>query len=51
MKETIFGTIAFILFVVYDLEQAESLGFAFSKIRLFVCRWCGVAERILLKFL
>lgn len=32
MKETVFGTIAFILFVVYDLEQAGAISHRFHKI-------------------
>ena len=36
MKETIFGTIAFILFVVYDLEQAGAISHRFHKITKFL---------------
>ena len=32
MKETFFGTIAFILFIVYDLEQAGAISHRFHKI-------------------
>ena len=32
MKETIFGTIAFILFIMYDLEQAGAVSHRFHKI-------------------
>lgn len=32
MKETVFGTIAFILFAVYDLEQAGAVSHRFHKI-------------------
>ena len=36
MKETIFGTIAFILFVIYDLEQAGATSHRFHKITKFL---------------
>lgn len=32
MKETVFGTIAFILFMIYDLEQAGAVDHRFHKI-------------------
>ena len=32
MKQTIFGTIAFILFIIYDLEQAGAVSHRFHKI-------------------
>ena len=32
MKETIFGTISFILFTFYDLEQAGAISHRFHKI-------------------
>lgn len=35
MKETVFGTIAFILFVIYDLEQAGVISHRFHKIIKF----------------
>lgn len=35
MKETFFGTIAFILFMVYDLEQAGAVSHRFHKIIKF----------------
>jgi len=35
MKETIFGTIAFILFMVYDLEQAGAVSHRFHKMTKF----------------
>ena len=36
MKETIFGTIAFILFIMYDLEQAGAVSHRFHKITKFL---------------